>query len=125
MPYAGVILKLDMGGIIRNMLLGGHLELLPPYAPELNPVEYLWAHWKHHELANFCPKDFAELSAHARAKLQRTQRRKTPIAAFWKQAEAKCSVVLLSLGPPGKWEVGAVGDFIEARDRQVGRSCQR
>jgi transposase len=24
-----------------------HLEFLPPYAPELNPVEYLWAHWKH------------------------------------------------------------------------------
>src|ERR1700748_2762084 len=72
MPYAGVILKLDMGGITRNMLLGGHLELLPPYAPELNPVEYLWAHWKHHELANFCPKDFAELTVHARAKLRRT-----------------------------------------------------
>ena len=64
-----------------------HLEYLPPYAPELNPVEYLWAHWKHHELANFCPKDFAELTVHARAKLRRTQRRKTLIAAFWKQAE--------------------------------------
>ena len=64
-----------------------HLEFLPPYAPELNPVEYLWAHWKHHELANFCPKDFAELTVHARAKLRRTQRRKTLIAAFWKQAE--------------------------------------
>ena len=64
-----------------------HLEFLPPYAPELNPVEYLWAHWKHHEMANFCPKDFAELTVHARAKLRRTQRRKTLIAAFWKQAE--------------------------------------
>ena len=63
------------------------LEFLPAYAPELNPVEYLWAHWKHHELANFCPKDFAELSAVARAKLRRTQRRKTLVAAFWKQAE--------------------------------------
>jgi hypothetical protein len=41
----------------------------------------------HHELANFCPKDFAELTVHARAKLRRTQRRKTLIAAFWKQAE--------------------------------------
>ena len=63
------------------------LEFLPPYAPELNPVEYLWAHWKQHELPNFCPKDFAELSAFARAKLRRTQRRKTLVAAFWKQAE--------------------------------------
>ena len=27
---------------------GGHiqLEFLPPYPPELSPVEYLWAHWK-------------------------------------------------------------------------------
>ncbi len=52
------------------------LEFLPPYAPELNPVEYLWAHWKQHEMPNFCPKDFAELSAFARAKLKRTQRPK-------------------------------------------------
>lgn len=22
------------------------LEFLPAYAPELNPVEYLWSHWK-------------------------------------------------------------------------------
>jgi transposase len=29
------------------------LEFLPAYAPELNPTEYLWAHWKHHELPNF------------------------------------------------------------------------
>ena len=57
-----------------------------PYAPELNPVEYLWAHWKQHEMPNFCPKDF-ELSAFARAlKLQPTQRRKLLVAAFWKQA---------------------------------------
>jgi len=31
------------------------LEFLPAYAPELNPVEYLWGHWKQHELPNFCP----------------------------------------------------------------------
>jgi uncharacterized protein len=63
------------------------LEFLPPYAPELNPVEYLWAHWKQHQMPNFCPKDFAELSAFARAKLKRTQRRKLLVAAFWKQAD--------------------------------------
>ena len=30
----------------------GHIatEYLPPYAPELNPVEYIWAYWKQHEL---------------------------------------------------------------------------
>jgi transposase len=31
------------------------LEFLPGYAPELNPVEYIWAHLKHHELPNLCP----------------------------------------------------------------------
>jgi len=38
------------------------LEFLPAYAPELNPVEYLWAHWKHHELPNFCSRQYGELS---------------------------------------------------------------
>lgn len=63
------------------------LERLPAYAPELNPVEYLWAHWKQHELGNFCPKNFFELSSFARNKLRRTQRRKHLIGAFWKQSE--------------------------------------
>jgi DDE superfamily endonuclease len=38
------------------------LEFLPAYAPELNPVEYLWSHWKQHELPNFCQQTFGELS---------------------------------------------------------------
>jgi transposase len=41
------------------------LEFLPAYAPELNPVEYLWGYWKHHQLPNFCPKNFSELSYQA------------------------------------------------------------
>ncbi len=64
-----------------------HLEYLPAYAPELNPVEYLWGHWKHHELLNLCPDDLVALSAHGRRALRRMQRRPTLVAAFWKQAE--------------------------------------
>jgi transposase len=63
------------------------LEFLPAYAPELNPVEYLWGYWKHHELPNFCPKNFSELSLHARKALRRMRRRPTLATAFWKQAE--------------------------------------
>lgn len=63
------------------------VEFLPAYAPELNPVEYLWGHWKHHELPNFCPKNFYQLSFHARKALQRMRRRSTLVTAFWKQAE--------------------------------------
>jgi len=53
------------------------LEFLPAYAPELNPVEYLWSHWKQHELPNFCPTSFARLSIHARRALRRIRRRPT------------------------------------------------
>jgi transposase len=40
------------------------IEYLPAYAPELNPVEYLWGHWKHHEIPNLCPKNLGQLSEH-------------------------------------------------------------
>ncbi len=36
-------------------------EWLPAYAPELNPVEWLWAHLKGHSLAHLCPEDVDEL----------------------------------------------------------------
>jgi transposase len=41
-------------------------EQLPAYAPELNPVEYIWGYWKQHELPNFCQRDFGQLSYQAR-----------------------------------------------------------
>ena len=63
------------------------LEYLPAYAPELNPVEYIWGYWKHHELPNFCPKSFGELSYHAIRALKRMRRRPKLITAFWSQAE--------------------------------------
>jgi transposase len=69
--------------------LDGHIviDFLPPYAPELNPVEYLWAWLKRHALANFCPNTIAELAHTTRCKLRSAQRRTTLVAAFWKQAE--------------------------------------
>jgi transposase len=63
------------------------LEYLPAYAPELNPVEYVWGYWKQHELPNFCPRTFDQLSYHAIRALRRMRRRPKLIAAFWKQAE--------------------------------------
>ena len=63
------------------------VEQLPAYAPELNPVEYIWGYWKHHELPNFCPRDFIQLSYHARRALARMRRRPTLVMAFWEQAQ--------------------------------------
>ncbi len=63
------------------------IEFLPAYAPELNPVEYIWGHWKHHDLPNFCPKNLFQLSDHARKALRRMRRRPNLVTAFWKQAK--------------------------------------
>ena len=62
------------------------LEFRPAYAPELNPVEYLWSYWKQHQLPNFCPSTFAQLSVQARSALKRMRRRPTLVMAFWQQA---------------------------------------
>jgi transposase len=63
------------------------LEFLPGYAPELNPVEYIWAYLKKNELANLCPRELWDLSTAARAGLRRMRRRPTLVRAFWQQAE--------------------------------------
>lgn len=63
------------------------LAFLPPYAPELNPVEYLWVWLKRHALANFCPDGLLELAQTARNRLRSAQRRSSFIVACWKQAE--------------------------------------
>jgi transposase len=69
--------------------LDGHivLERLPAYAPELNPVEYIWGYMKQRELANLCLNTIGEVGAFARKRLMSMQRRPQLITAFWKQAE--------------------------------------
>lgn len=37
------------------------VEFLPPYAPDLNPVEWVWRHLKHVELANVICLDLEEI----------------------------------------------------------------
>ena len=78
------------GGLVREFiaLSQGHIvtEYLPAYAPELNPVEYIWSYWKQHELPNVCPKDYGELNERARKALRRMRRKPRLITAFWKQS---------------------------------------
>jgi hypothetical protein len=47
------------------------VERLPAYAPELNPVEYLWANLKGVELANFAGDTVAEVADQACHGIQR------------------------------------------------------
>ena len=75
---------------VRDYLdtLGGHIQIafLPPYAPDLNPVEYLWAWLKRHAMANYCPNNLSELHTTARNRLKSAQKRPSIIAACWMQA---------------------------------------
>ena len=63
------------------------LERLPAYAPELNPVEYIWAYLKTREIANVCLNNIGEVGSFASTRLKSMQRRPKLISAFWKQAE--------------------------------------
>jgi transposase len=63
------------------------LERLPAYAPELNPVEYIWAYLKTREIANLCLDTIGEVGRYASNRLKSMQRRPQLISAFWKQAE--------------------------------------
>ena len=82
-------LKAHRSRWVREYLdsLNGHIQIafLPPYAPDMNPVEYLWAWLKRHALANYCPNNLSELHTMARNKLKSAQKRPSIIAACWMQ----------------------------------------
>ena len=50
------------------------VELLPPYAPELNPVELVWGYTKRNPLANYAPADLDALVYATRAGTRRLAR---------------------------------------------------
>jgi transposase len=62
------------------------VERLPGYAPELNPIEYLWGYAKGNDLANFAPKELWELSRAARKAFARVRKVKRCLRAFWIQS---------------------------------------
>ena len=60
------------------------VESLPPYAPELNPVEYLWNHLKYAKLANYAPTNVPELNARLRRHLRQVKKSRTRLESFYK-----------------------------------------
>ena len=63
------------------------VERFPAYAPELNPVEYVWSQLKNHEIANLIVTKAWKLSLEATAALRRMRRRRSIIAACYTQSE--------------------------------------
>lgn len=62
------------------------VEYLPPYAPDLNPVEMVWSHTKYADLANFAPDDLTTLEAAVLGALSDTRANRTLLAAFVRAA---------------------------------------
>lgn len=61
------------------------LEWLPPYAPELNPVEQLWSHLKFGHNSNFIPQHLQHLDDEATDFLVETKFNKTFLQSYWSQ----------------------------------------
>ena len=62
------------------------LERLPPYTPELNPVEYLWNHLKYGVLPNFMPDDVFHLDGVLKQRLRRARKSPSRLRSFFEQS---------------------------------------
>ena len=65
------------------------LVLLPPYAPELNPSEYVWGHLKTNGLANFAPRTTDELHAKAKGEVRRIRTSSELLRSFLRLSPLK------------------------------------
>jgi transposase len=63
------------------------VEWLPAYAPELNPVEHVWSHTKHSDLANYIPRDAGALTGAVRRSLRSKAKEPNLLRSFFKAAQ--------------------------------------
>ena len=60
-----------------------HLERLPAYAPDLNPVEFVWSHVKYARLPNFVPESLSHLERTVRSQLAAVGQTPGLLKALW------------------------------------------
>lgn len=65
------------------------IEWLPPYAPDLNPVEHVWKHTKYDDLANYIPDDLLDLEIEFEISTDKTRARPELLRSFFHAAELK------------------------------------
>lgn len=63
------------------------IEYLPPYAPDLNPVEQLWNYLKYVELANFVPAGVLHLNCLVESHLEVTGEEQERLRSFYHASE--------------------------------------
>lgn len=78
--------SMHKGDVMRELC--GHfprldLNLLPPYAPELNPTEQLWNFEKDKELANYVPHNVKELDTTMAERLERIKHNQERLRSFF------------------------------------------
>jgi transposase len=62
------------------------IEFLPPYAPELNPVEYLWSNLKYHRLSNHGLTDLDAIYHQARSETDNVKTQPSLLRSFFQAA---------------------------------------
>jgi putative transposase len=78
------------GPLIRDLLARYprlHLEPLPTYAPQLNPVEFVWSYLKYGRLANFVPKHLGHLDQTVQAHLSEVSHKPSLLKSLWLGSE--------------------------------------
>lgn len=78
-------LQAHRAGAVKSFLSSGSAvgsAFLPAYAPELNPVEYVWSYLKINPLANAALLDLANLTATTRHHARSLQRQGTLLRSF-------------------------------------------
>lgn len=77
---------------IDKKKLNIHLGFIPPYSPELNPIEQLWAYMKSVLLKNLFCKTVKELKSKVIQALETIKNDKNLIISFFKNP--KCNYIL-------------------------------
>lgn len=83
-----VVVILDRAMIHRSKAVQAFVQLherltliyLPPYAPELNPIELIWADLKRNVVGNFCALTTEMLTKRLKVGWQRIRRKSLPLA---------------------------------------------
>jgi transposase len=79
--------RAEVGAFIAEARGKIHVEPLPSYAPDLNPVEWLWRHLKEVELRNASCLDLDQLHQELHLALGRLRQRPRLVPSFFEGAE--------------------------------------
>jgi putative transposase len=88
------ILVWDRGRSHKHTVVGAwltahprcHIVWLPPYAPDLNPVELLWGYLKYGRLANFAPDTTADIQTAVSRERRRVARHPELLRSFFRHS---------------------------------------